>query len=69
MFGIADTEQSTLDITCRQHQGRQTVLGMGHDAVAGQVKHTHDPAVRVFERHRYAGKAAETIEVVFTAID
>ncbi|MDT4838900.1 hypothetical protein FQZ97_726730 [compost metagenome] len=66
---VAEAEHAALDIAGGQHQGGEVVLGLGHDALAGQVDHADHAALGVAQGHRGAGKGAEAVEVVFAAVD
>ncbi|MNJ67024.1 hypothetical protein D3C77_631570 [compost metagenome] len=47
LLRVALAEHTAFDIAGRQQQGREVVLGLGHDPFTGQVKHTNHLTLRV----------------------
>ncbi|MCY1408516.1 hypothetical protein D9M71_238370 [compost metagenome] len=66
---VAEAEHAAFDIAGGQHQGGEVVLGLRHDAFAGQVEHAHHAPLGIAQGHRGAGKRTQAVEVVFTAVD
>ncbi|MNZ42939.1 hypothetical protein D3C78_605220 [compost metagenome] len=69
LIGIAQAEHPALDIAGRHDQRGEVVLRLGHDAFAGQVENADHMPLGIAQRHRGAGKRAESVQVMLAAVD